>query len=254
MFMTSNQPLLGASVRMMLRSRGVIYAMVANPLQVVALGLLAGGLGFGIGDRSVRFFDFVLPGMAALSVLQLQDITVAIAASYRARGILRRLAVTPVSPARLIGAQVLSYLAIGLVAAGLALAIGTAMGAHVVIGANLLWLIPLQVIVVLTALSIAFAIAGLTPNPQTANLVGGSVALPLFVLTGAFLPIAVLPAPLPDVVPYVVPYAALIEAIRGIALTGANITAYGPQVAVGLAWLVAAFVVAARAYRFADER
>ena len=136
-FMTSNQPLLGASVRMMLRSRGVIYAMVANPLQVVALGLLAGGLGFGIGDRSVRFFDFVLPGMAALSVLQLQDITVAIAASYRARGILRRLAVTPVSPARLIGAQVLSYLAIGLVAAGLALAIGTAMGAHVIDNAAL---------------------------------------------------------------------------------------------------------------------
>ncbi|MCZ7569013.1 MAG: ABC transporter permease [Ardenticatenaceae bacterium] len=246
--------LLRASVRMMLRSRGVIYAMVSNPLQVVALGLLAGGLGFGIGDRSVHFFDFVLPGMATLSVLSLQDITVAIAASYKARGILRRLAVAPVSPARLIGAQVLSYLALGLVAAALALAIGAVMGARLVIGANLLWLIPLQVIVVLTALSIAFAIAGLTPNPQTANLVGGSVALPLFVLTGAFLPVAAMPAPLPDIVPYAVPYAALIEAIRGIALTGASVTAYGLQVAVGIAWLAAMFVVAARAYRFTDDR
>lgn len=250
--MTGNLSLLRASVRMMLRSRGVIYAMVANPLQVVALGLLAGGLGFGIGDRSVSFFDFVLPGMAALSVLQLQDITVAIAASYRARGILRRLAVTPVSPARLVGAQILSYLALGFVAAGLALAIGTAMGGKVVISANLLWLIPLQAIVVLTALSIAFAIAGLTPNPQTANLVGGSVALPLFALTGAFLPIAAMPAPLPAIVPYAVPYAALIEALRGIALTGASVTAYGPQVAVGIAWLAATFAVASRVYRFAE--
>jgi ABC-2 type transport system permease protein len=251
--MTNNLSLLRASVRMMLRSRGVIYAMVANPLQVVALGLLAGGLGFGIGDRSVDFFDFVLPGMAALTVLSLQDITVAIAASYRARGILRRLAVAPVSPARLIGAHVLSYLALGLVAAALALAIGTAMGARVVIGPSLLWLIPLQVIVVLTALSIAFAIAGFTPNPQTANLVGGSVGLALFVLTGAFLPVAAMPAPLPDIVPYAVPYAALIEAIRGIALTGSGITAYGPQVAVGIAWLVAMFLLAARAYRFTDD-
>lgn len=252
--MTENLSLLRASVRMMLRSRGVIYAMVANPLQVVALGLLAGGLGFGIGDRSVDFFDFVLPGMAVLTVLSLQDITVAVAASYKARGILRRLAVAPVSPARLIGAQVLSYLALGLVAAALALAIGTAMGARVVIGPNLLWLIPLQVIVVLTALSIAFAIAGLAPNPQTANLVGGSIALPLFVLTGAFLPVAAMPAPLPDIVPFAVPYAALIEAIRGIALTGAGIAAFGPQVAVGIAWLVATFLVAARAYRFTDEQ
>ena len=252
--MRSDLSLVRASLRMMLRSRGVIYAMIANPLQVVAFGLLAGGLGFGIGDRSVDFFDFVLPGMAALTVLSLQDITVAIAASYKARGILRRLAVTPVSSARLIGAQVLSYLALGLVAAALALAIGAVMGARLVIGANLLWLIPLQVIVVLTALSIAFAIAGLTPNPQTANLVGGSVALPLFALTGAFLPIAAMPAPLPDIVPYAVPYAALIEAIRGIALTGSSISAYGPQLAVGIAWLVAMFVVAAQAYRFTDDR
>jgi len=37
---TGKLPLLRASIRMMLRSRGVIYAMVANPLQVVALGLL----------------------------------------------------------------------------------------------------------------------------------------------------------------------------------------------------------------------
>jgi hypothetical protein len=43
------------------------------------------------------------------------------------------------------------------------------------------------------------------------------------------------------------------EAIRGIALTGSSVTAYGPQVAVGIAWLVAMFLVAARAYRFTDE-
>lgn len=252
--MTGNLPLLRASILMMLRSRGVIYAMVANPLQVVALGLLAGGLSYRIGHRNVDFYDFVLPGMAALTVLSLQDITVAIAASYKARGILRRLAVTPVSPARLIGAEVASYLALGLIAAALALAIGALMGAHVVISASLLWLIPLQAIVVLTALSIAFAIAGLSPNPQTANLVGGSIALPLFVLTGAFAPVTAMPAPLRDIVPYAVPYTSLIEAIRGIALSGASVTAYGPQLAVGIAWLVAMFVVAARAYRFIDER
>jgi ABC-type multidrug transport system permease subunit len=79
------------------------------------------------------------------------------------------------------------------------------------------------------------------------------VILPLFVLSGATLPVAAMPPPLPDIVPYALPYASLIEAVRGIALTGARVTAYGPQVAVGLAWLVAVFVVASRAYRFTED-
>lgn len=252
--MTATLPLLRASFTMMLRSRGVVFAMVAIPVQVVALGLMS-GLGFGVGSSRLDFVDFVLPGIAALlPIMSLEDITVAIAASHKARGVLRRLAVTPVSPARFVAAQILGYVALGLVASGLALAIGAVVGAHIVIGPSLLWLIPLQAIGVLTALAIAFTIAGLTPNPATANIVGGAVVLPLFALAGAFLPVAALPAPLPDIIPYALPYAALIEAFRGIALTGASVTAYTPQVAIGIAWLVAAFAVATRVYRFTDDR
>jgi hypothetical protein len=50
-----------------------------------------------------------------------------------------------------------------------------------------------------------------------------------------------------------VPYASLIEAIRGIALIGASITAYGGQVLVGALWLAFTFVLAAKAYRFDHE-
>jgi hypothetical protein len=51
----------------------------------------------------------------------------------------------------------------------------------------------------------------------------------------------------------VVPYSSLVEAIRGIALTGASITEYGTQVAVGIAWLVVMFSMAASAYRFTED-
>jgi ABC-2 type transport system permease protein len=174
-------------------------------------------------------------------------------ASYKALGILRRLAAPPVSPALLIGAQIVSYVALGVMVSVLALAIGGLMGARLVIGPSLLWLIPLMAIAVLTALSISFTIAGLTPTPSTANIVGGAVVLPLFALTGAILPIEALLAPLPDLVRVGLPYTALVEAIRGIAVTGADITAYGGQVPIGLAWLGAVFLIASRAYRFTEE-
>ena len=246
-------PLLRASFTMMRRSRGVVFAEIAIPVQIIAFGL-AGGLAFGIAGSRLNFLDFVVPGLAVLlPISSLQDTTVAIAASHKARGVLRRLAATPVSPARFVAAQIVSYLALGLFVFGLALAIGILLGARVVIGPGLLWLIPLEAIGVLTALSIAFAISGLTPTPATANIVGGAVILPLFILSGATLPLAAMPAPLPDVVPVVVPYASLIEAVRGIALSGSSITAYGPQVAVAVAWLLAMFVLAARAYRFTED-
>jgi hypothetical protein len=43
------------------------------------------------------------------------------------------------------------------------------------------------------------------------------------------------PGALPDIVPYAVPFTSLIEVIRGIALTGDGITAYGQQVVVSVA-------------------
>jgi ABC-2 type transport system permease protein len=246
-------PLFRASGKMMLRSRGVIFAVAAASLQIAVFGLMS-DLGFGFGSRSIGFFDFALPGIAVFLVIyQLQDITVAVAANYKARGILKRLAVTPVSPPLVIATQILTYVVLGVAAAAVVLTVGKLMGGNLAMTAHLLWLVPLIGMAILTALAIAFAIAGLTPNPQTASNVGLTISFLLFALTGAILPVEALPGPLPDIVPYAVPQTALIEAIRGIALTGADITHYSTQVLIGAAWLAVALVVAARTYRFTAE-
>lgn len=251
--MTQTLPLFRASGRMMLRSRGVVFAVVAGSLQIGVFGLMR-DLEFGFGTESIGFFDFALPGMAVfLAIYQLQDIMVAVASNYRARGILKRLAVTPVSPPLVIAVQIATYVVVGVVAAALVLAVGKLIGGDLAMTANLLWLVPLIGMAVLTSLAIAFAVAGLTPNPQTASNVGQTVTFLLFAFTGAILPVDALPGALPDIVPYAVPHTSLIEAIRGIALTGADITRYGTQVLVGAAWLAVTLTVAARAYRFTDE-
>lgn len=251
---TPTLPLFHASWKMMLRSRGVIAAIITSSLYIAFFGLIE-DLDFGIGAETIRFFDFVLPGFAVfLMVYQIQDITVAVAASFKARGILKRLATTPLSPARFIGMQTLTYVGLGVLASVLVLTIGRLVGGHVAITPNLFWFIPLVALVALTSIALAYTIAGLTPNPQTATNVGSTVTFLLFGFAGVMFPIRALPGVLPDVVPYAVPHTAVIEAIRGIVLNGSEIAGYGHQIVIGIGWLVAAFTAATLSYRFTEER
>src|SRR5918996_1081202 len=250
---TPTIPLFRASWKMMLRSRGVIFAIVTASLYIAFFGLIE-DLNFGVGAATIRFFDFVLPGFAVfLMVYQIQDITVAVAASFKARGILKRLATTPLSPLRFIAVQAATYVGLGVVASGLVLTVGKLVGGRIALTANLLWLVPLIGVVAVTGIALGYATAGLTPNPQTATNVGSTITFLMFGFAGVMFPIEALPGALPDIVPYTIPHASLIEAIRGIVLTGENITSYGQQVVIGAAWLALAFAVAARAYRFTDE-
>ncbi|MGH2384904.1 MAG: ABC transporter permease, partial [Candidatus Limnocylindria bacterium] len=240
-------------VKMMLRSRGVIFAIVTASLYIAFFGLIE-DLEFGIGAQTIGFFDFVLPGFAVfLMVYQIQDITVAVASSFKARGILKRLATTPLSPLRFIAVQALTYVGLGVVASALVLTIGKLVGGTIVMSVNLLWLIPLIAVVAVTSIALGYAIAGLSPNPQTATNVGSTVSFLMFGFAGVMFPIEALPGFLPDVVPFAIPHTALIEVIRGIVLTGDAITGYGPQLLIGGGWLAFAFVVAAISYRFTDD-
>jgi ABC-2 type transport system permease protein len=179
---------------------------------------------------------------------------VAVAASFKARGILKRLAITPLSPLRFIAVQAVTYMGLGVVASGLVLAIGKLVGGRIALTANLLWLVPLVAVVAVTSIAMGYATAGLTPNPQTATNIGSTVTFLMFGFAGVMFPIEALPGALPDVVPYAVPHTSLIEAIRGIALNGDAITPYGQQLLIGAAWLALAFAIAALSYRFTEDR
>lgn len=244
--------LLGASTKMMLRSRGVILVMVAIPAYVLIYGLL--DVDWRIGAQRTDLFDYVLPGLAAFVAAHLLlDTVVAVGATYKARGVLTRLAVTPVSAPLLIATQMLTYTALGVASGALMLAAGGLAGAHIELTLNLLWLAPLLALLMFTNMGLAFTIAGLMPNPGAANQLSNGLGMPLMFLSGAMLPLSVLPGALPDIAKVAVPFTSLIEAIRGIVLHGTGITHYGTEILIGAAWAVVVLALATTVYRFDTE-
>jgi ABC-2 type transport system permease protein len=240
------------SWRMMRRARGTLYLMAATPLLVVVIAAMR-RLSYATGGHQMSFVDFVVPGMAAFAATHLlQDTMVAVAASYRARGVLRRLAVTPVSAARLIGVQIGTYLLLGVAASTGLLLVGAAAGAHIAFTARLAWLLPLFVMLVATGLAFAFAIAGAFRTPEAANAFSVLTGLPLGFLIGTTYPRGALPGALPQLTGYL-PYAPTVQAVRGIALGQAPITHYGPQLLIGLGWLLLALTLAVRLYRLTED-
>lgn len=245
-------PLLAASTKMMLRSRGVLFVMVALPTYVVVFALM--DVDWKLGGQRIDLFDFILPGLAAFMVAHiLQDTVVAVASLYRASGVSKRLAVTPLSARLLVATQMLTYTILGVVSGAAFLAAGKLLGGHVEITPNLIWAIPLIALVMVTVLGLSFTIAGLTSNPGAANQISTGLGMPLLFLSGAWLPLDALPGILPHIAKVAVPFAAPIEAIRGIVLHGTPITHYGPELLITLAWAVAMTTVATTVYRF-DHR
>jgi hypothetical protein len=112
-------------------------------------------------------------GAAALAAFiaahLLLDTVVAVGATYKARGVLKRLAVTPVSATLLVVTQMPTYTLPGVGTAVGMLAVGRLAGAHVELIPHLIWVVPLVALVIFTKLGLAFVISGLLPHPGAAG-------------------------------------------------------------------------------------
>ncbi|MGH3093034.1 MAG: ABC transporter permease [Gaiellaceae bacterium] len=253
--MTALRPLLVASLKMFYRSRDTVLFWVISPLLLFAIYALVRQLDFGLpGGRTIDFFSFVAIGNAAfIGAHFAQDGIVGAASGYRAAGVLKRIAVTPIRPHTFIAAQIIARLAVALAATLVMLGLAIALSAEVSYTASLAWTLPLAAIAVLTAVSLGFAIAGWAPTPEAANQLNIALFAPVFLLAGIMYPLAGLPDLVRDAVVYVIPFTAVVEAFRG-AVDGHPITDYARQILIGFGWLALAFALASRAYRFTDER
>jgi ABC-2 type transport system permease protein len=237
----SNQFALGAIQRLVDGMNLRLAGVSSPPLRVEEEAVVG---------RSIEYYDFLLPGLVAMGVMNFSIIGMSVAiARFREQRILRRILATPLRPLKFLSAQVLARLLLALVQAALILAVGVYLFGANVYG-NVLWLFVLATLANLIFLNIGFAVAGRASNPDAAQGIGNAVALPMMFLSGVFFPTDTLPQVMQTVVKFL-PLTPLIEAMRKVSLEGLSIADTGPQVLQLGIWVVISFLVAGRMFRFA---
>ena len=126
-----------ASARMIYRSPASLRVAFLTPLMFAVLVALFHELRFETGSRSIDFFSYIATGVAFWYVTYAAEhgMTGA-AAGYRAQGVLKRIAATPISAGAFIAAQVLARVGVAVVQIIAVLGAAKLFGAHIELGAN----------------------------------------------------------------------------------------------------------------------
>ena len=202
-----------------------------------------------VTSRNLRYIDFLLPGVVAMSIMQMGIFSVAFGfVQLKQRGILRRLLATPAHPVTFLFSQVATRLTVSVLQTLVLLGAGMILFNVQFVG-NLAAVLALAVVGAAVFLSMGFAISGWAKSEDVAAPVANVVAMPMMFLSGVFFPRESMPMLLQSVTDYL-PLTYLADAMRAVAVEGLTLWSQWPEL-LGLgAWLVASYVVAVRLFRW----
>ncbi|MDQ0878721.1 ABC-2 type transport system permease protein [Paenibacillus sp. V4I3] len=202
-----------------------------------------------VQSLNLKYIDFLVPGIVAMMIMSnnLNGVAGQIA-SWRERGILRRLQSTPLQPRSFIAAQITARLLLNGAQAMIVLLIGSLIFGTQVNGS---WILLLMFVILgtLTFMSIGFIIAALAKTPESAGPIAGFVSFPLLFLGGVFFPIKNMPDWLQPVVK-LLPISHLSSALRQIMNVGASLADVWREAALLGGWMLVAFIIASLTFKW----
>jgi ABC-2 type transport system permease protein len=204
-----------------------------------------------IQARSQRYIDFLVPGLLALTIMQ-----ISVAGSgyniveYRRKGILKRLFVTPVRPGSFIGGLVVARLVITVVQVSFLLAMAVLLLDVPIVGSvlNLFILIPFGSAIFL---SLGFFMGSIAKTQQAIMLLGNLITLPQIFLSGIFFSIDSMPEALQPVA-RLLPLSFLATGARDVIVNGVGLLDQIPTIIGMLVWLAIALTLAIRMFRWKE--
>ena len=179
-----------------------------------------------------------------MTMLALQAVPTALAI-YREKGILRRMAVTPVGPARVLQAQMLTYLLMSIGAVGMLVLVGRVAFAVPLPGQ--LFGFAFAIVLVAAALgAIGLTIGALAPSGRAGNAIGTLLFFPNMFFAGLWIPRAAMSPTLRAVSDYT-PLGAGVQALQDAA---AGSWPHPLQLAVLAAYVVVFGIIASKVFRW----
>lgn len=203
----------------------------------------------GVQALQLRYIDFLVPGILAMMIMtnNLNGVSGQIA-SWRERGVLRRMQSTPLKASTFIAAQITARLVMNTAQALIVLLVGALIFGTQVNGSW--WLLILFIVMgTLTFMSIGFIIAGVAKTPESAGPISGLVSFPLMFLGGVFFSVSSMPEFLQPIVKSI-PITQLSTALRQIMNVGAGVADLWQEGLMLAIWLVVAFIVATFTFKW----
>ncbi|HET9143711.1 ABC transporter permease [Actinophytocola sp.] len=228
----------------------VFFTIVFPPILLVILGSVPAFRQPSQDYGGLRVIDLYAPIVIAMVIVMFAlNGLPQMLATYREKGILRRMATTPVRPLVLLTAALLMCTALSVLATTVVLAIGRIVFA-VPLPGQIVGYALVFVLCAVASLSIGLLIAALAPSGKAAGAIGSILFFPVMFFAGLWVPRALMPEALVRISD-LTPLGAGVQSLQDTA------SGSWPQplhIAVMLGWTVAAGLLAARFFRWEAAR
>ena len=195
-----------------------------------------------------RYIDYLVPSILAMSLMQLGLYAAVTVVTQRENKLLRRLGATPLPRSTLVGAQVAQRVIMSFMQAVILIAVGK-LFFNVDFTRDLPALLGFIVLGTLAFTALGFMVGAIAPNAESAMPIVQFIALPMLFLSGIFFPVDATPAFLGPII-RIMPLTYLADAVRQSTVNAAAVAPLWADAAILCGWLVVAFAVSVRVFRW----
>jgi ABC-2 type transport system permease protein len=233
---------------------GIIRGIVSGAASRISVAETGGAPAIGyrpvsVDSSALDYIDFLLPGILALSIMISAVIGLStVLVTWRKRGILRRLKLTPMPLWEFLVSRIAASLALAVLQLVVLIAFGRLVfGIHI---SSTAWAaVPIALAGALCFLVMGFTVGSLVSEPETADAVTNVITNPMMFLSGTFFPVSAMPDVVQSIA-RVLPLYYMANGLRDTIVRNQGLVHVLPDLGVLLAVTGALAVVSLRTFRW----
>ena len=205
-----------------------------------------------VSSHNLRYIEFLLPGLIALSVMQMSVFSVAfVFAQYKEKGVLKRLLATPMQPHQFVAANVITRLFVAVGQAIIFIIVGLWIF-KVHLAGSFALVILCVVLGAIMFLGLGFTVSGLAKTVDAVPVIANLVVFPMFFLGNIFFSSSNMP-PWLETISNLLPLSYFATALRDVMTKDAGFMDIKWKLLAMAIWGAALVTVATMTFSFVDK-